>query len=723
MKSNTSGRVRSIFVHLVLIFLSFLCLFFFYILIVNATRSGAIQIEAAINTAFTRSNPGAAGDQQKQFNEGDEIQLSCEDGYLNYVLAGGKWVPTDNYYLRWGAEPVTYSAFYPVVSGASTTNFTLPTNQQRLENLAKADYMTCTVENATDDGSRILRLGMNRKMAKVIMTLADVGGQGKVQGVKIGSYQGYTNGEVVSGTSLISPFITVPEGGKAGQNGCTYTAIVAPGKAGTTDTFVSLNYLGEDLVLPGIPELKPAKCYEFTLKVEGSIITISEPIVSPWDSGTLPGGDAEELQLAAYYVKEQPAGNATGMDWDNAMGVDALRNLLQTNGNSDISNANAVKLDGKKIYVAAGSYEMAKENSGVKIEYSGYSKQVEITIEGGYDPSSTGTDLTKRDVRKYTTAFVRNSGSGASATSNSLLVLGNQTNIIFDGCTFNGQYGLSDAGSVRAVFVAAGGGDATLQLNNCVIKNFNRGSDGGTDGGAAVKVSKGRVLLNDVEMVNNKATGRGGAITTTAANSFLFMNNCLLHENYAPTAWGTAIHAGNGYVCMNNVTVLGTTATGGNSITVNGDAYFMLANTTIVGNSGNPNGVFRAGKNASLVVNSLFAKGAGNRTIYAGNITSGGYNVYQAADAGWGAVATDTDYSSQTLPAATLTDGVYQWTVTGTIDEFATKQAVIDAVKSFDATVGQQFINWVGENGFGVDQRGVARNVNKMQAGAYDAGL
>ena len=685
--------------------------------------SGAIRIEASINTAFTRSNPGAAGDQQKQFNEGDEIQLSCEDGYLSYVLSEGKWIPTDNYYLRWGAEPVTYSAFYPVVSGASTANFTLPTNQQRLENLAKADYMTCTVENATDDGSRILRLGMNRKMAKVIMTLADVGGQGKVQGVKIGSYQGYTNGEVVSGTSLISPFITVPKGGKAGQNGCTYTAIVAPGKAGTTATFVSLNYLGEDLVLPGIPELKPAKCYEFTLKVEGSIISISEPIVSPWDSGTLSGGDVEELQLAAYYVKEQPAGNATGMDWDNAMGVDALRNLLQTNGNSDISNANAVKLDGKKIYVAAGSYEMAKENSGVKIEYSGYSKQVEITIEGGYDPSSTGTDLTKRDVAKYTTAFVRNTSSGASATSNSLLVLGNQINIIFDGCTFNGQYELSDAGSVRAVFVAAGGGDATLQLNNCVIKNFNRGSDGGTDGGAAVKVSKGRVLLNQVEVVSNKATGRGGAITTTAANSFLFMNNCLLHENYAPTAWGTSIHAGNGYVCMNNVTVLGTAATGGNSITVNGDAYFMLANTTIVGNSGNPNGVFRAGKNASLVVNSLFAKGAGNRTIYAGNITSGGYNVYQAADAGWGAVATDTDYSSQTLPAATLTDGVYQWTVTGVIDEFATRQAVINAVKSFDATVGQQFVDWVGEAGFGVDQRGATRNVNKMQAGAYDAGL
>lgn len=685
--------------------------------------SGAIQVEATINTAFTRSNPGATGEQQKQFNEGDELQLSCEDGYLNYVFFGGKWSPTDNYYLRWGTEPVTYSAFYPVINGASTANFILPTNQQRLENLANADYMTCTVENATDDGSRILRLGMNRKMAKVIMTLADVSGQGKVQGVKIGSYQGYTNGEVVETTSLVSPFITVPEGGKAGQNGCSYTAIVTPGKAGITATFVSLNYLGEDLVMPGIPELKPGKCYEFTLKVEGSVISVSEPVVSPWDGGTLPGGDVEELQLAAYYVKEQPAGNATGMDWDNAMGVDALRNLLQTSSNSTVSNANAVKLDGKKIYVAAGSYEIAKENSGVKVEYSGYSKQVEITVEGGYDPSSTGTDLTRCDVSKYTTAFVRSTSSNASATSGGMFCLGNQINITFEDCTFDGQYKQGDKGDVNGFYVAAGqSGNAVLQLKNCVVKNFNRES--ASDAGPAIKIAKGNVFLERVEFVNNRAANRGGAILVGNNNApLLFMNNCLLHGNHAPAAWGTAIHAGNGYVCMNNTTVLGTTGTSNSSVTVNGDARFMLSNTTIVGNSGNPNGVFRAGKGASLVVNSLFAKGAGTKTIYLGNITSKGYNVYQAADAGWGAIGTDTDYSSQTLPAASLTDGVYQWTVASIIDEFATRQSVIDAVKSFDATVGQQFVNWVGETGFGVDQRGATRNANKMQPGAYDAGL
>ncbi len=41
MKSESGNRVRNIFVHATLIFLSFLCLFFFYVLIINATRSHA----------------------------------------------------------------------------------------------------------------------------------------------------------------------------------------------------------------------------------------------------------------------------------------------------------------------------------------------------------------------------------------------------------------------------------------------------------------------------------------------------------------------------------------------------------------------------------------------------------------------------------------------------------------------------------------------------------
>ena len=41
MKSNKAHRLQTVLAYVVLVILSFLCLFFFYILIVNATRSHA----------------------------------------------------------------------------------------------------------------------------------------------------------------------------------------------------------------------------------------------------------------------------------------------------------------------------------------------------------------------------------------------------------------------------------------------------------------------------------------------------------------------------------------------------------------------------------------------------------------------------------------------------------------------------------------------------------
>ena len=54
---------------------------------------------------------------------------------------------------------------------------------------------------------------------------------------------------------------------------------------------------------------------------------------------------------------------------------------------------------------------------------------------------------------------------------------------------------------------------------------------------------------------------------------------------------------------------------------------------------------------------------------------------------------------------------------------------MIEVAKSFNpvaspiTNLGEVFVEWIGEDAFGIDQRGVTRNVNKMQAGAYDAVL
>lgn len=709
--------------------------------------SGAIKINAVIDAAYTRSNPTGTNEQQMQFNNGDQILLSCEDGSVTYMLSGGQWAPTDNYYLRWGNEPVTYSAFYPVTEGTSVANFSLPINQQSLENLASADYMTCTVEDAINEGSSVLHLNMNRRMAKVIMTLDDIDSQSKALGVKIGSYQGYTDGNVSSGTALVTPYVTIPEGGKAGQNGCKYTAIVAPGVANPNSTFVSLNYKGEDLVLPGIPAIKAGFCYEFTLKVEGSVIRLSEPIVTPWETGTINGGDATELQLDAYYVKEHATGNATGMDWDNAMGVDGLRNLLRTNTNSAITTANAKKLDGKNIYVAGGTYLIADQEAGLKIEYSGYSKQVEIKVVCGYDPQSTRKDLSKRDPVRYLTTFTgdANNNGIADAGDYSLFTLGNQIDITFEGCTFScGYHPNEKINGYSGGFLIANGssGNATLQLNHCIIeKCYNAGVNGsGEAGGSGIFMYKGTAKLNHVQLRNNKASSRGGAIRVNDSGSILFMNNCSITGNEGGQ-FGYAIQMSNGHLCMNNTTV---TNNSGRDGTINGAGSMLIVNSTIIEDGAQNSGaVIRCeswpARQSFLMNNIILNKNAANPVVEMSgddtrHLTSKGYNLMggtiMPASTNKFTTSEFDKYNSTISSLNVVWDAnrsVYTWD--GNVNEFTRTAA--DAVKNAITTgfkpdscpfqnLGEEFGKWLDEmDAFSTDQLGNPRDKNAMWPGAY----
>lgn len=709
--------------------------------------SGAIKINAVIDATYTRSNPTGTNEQQMQFNNGDQILLSCEDGSVTYMLAGGQWAPTDNYYLRWGNEPVTYSAFYPVTEGISVANFSLPINQQSLENLASADYMTCTVEDAVNEGAGVLHLNMNRRMAKVIMTLDDIDSQSKALGVKIGSYQGYTDGNVSSGTALVSPYVTIPEGGKAGQSGCKYTAIVAPGAANPNSTFVSLNYKGEDLVLPGIPAIKAGFCYEFTLKVEGSVIILSEPIVTPWETGTINGGDATELQLDAYYVKEHATGNATGMDWDNAMGVDGLRNLLRTNTNSAITTANAKKLDGKNIYVAGGTYLIADQEAGLKIEYSGYSKQVEIKVVCGYDPQSTRKDLSKRDPVRYLTTFTgdANNNGIADAGDYSLFTLGNQIDITFEGCTFScGYHPNEKINGYSGGFLIANGssGNATLQLNHCIIeKCYNAGVNGsGEAGGSGIFMYKGTAKLNHVQLRNNKASSRGGAIRVNDSGSILFMNNCSITGNEGGQ-FGYAIQMSNGHLCMNNTTV---TNNSGRDGTINGAGSMLIVNSTIIEDGAQNSGaVIRCeswpARQSFLMNNIILNKNAANPVVEMSgddtrHLTSKGYNLMggtiMPASTNKFTTSEFDKYNSTISSLNVVWDAnrsVYTWD--GNVNEFT--RTASDAVKNAITTgfkpdscpfqnLGEEFGKWLEEmDAFSTDQLGNPRDKNAMWPGAY----
>lgn len=175
--------------------------------------------------------------------------------------------------------------------------------------------------------------------------------------------------------------------------------------------------------------------------------------------------------LECYYVTPSGKGLLDGSSWDNAMSTELLRNLLNASSNTDITIQNAERLDGKYIYLAAGEYELVKNDAGINVDYTGCKNPVEIYIEGGYDPQSAGTDLSKRDTKRFVTSLIRKTDSHANKTINSVFQLGNQTSLHFNGCVFDGKYNKEENGTVRAFY--PNGTNTSLYLTDCTIKNFN----------------------------------------------------------------------------------------------------------------------------------------------------------------------------------------------------------------------------------------------------------
>ena len=199
-------------------------------------------------------------------------------------------------------------------------------------------------------------------------------------------------------------------------------------------------------------------------------------------------------------------------------------------------------------------------------------------------------------------------------------------------------------------------------------------------------------------------------------------------------SWGNGIQMSEGHICINNTTLIDNMGTGA---ALNGGGSILLTNNTIIGNTSDSHGAVRCetgvGGDTKFINNLLLSENpsAPSFNLNGSNFEafSKGYNVYQRVT-GITMSASDTAYPNPVN--GTLDEkGVYVWDLNqiGSVKGYATKQAVIEVAKSFNpvaspiANLGEVFVEWVGEDAFGIDQREVTRNANKMQAGAYDAVL
>lgn len=652
----------------------------------------AIRIIPEIASPYTKSNPITDG-KETEFNKGDMIALLCNDGHVTYKLTDKGWQTTDNYYLRWGSAPVSYSAFYPATEKSTTFgNFELQSSQRTADRLAAADYMTCTVEDAvkTSDGS--LRLKMERQMAKVSFTLSGIEGSARVQGFRVWTSTGFTEGQPNSDRMYISPYIATAEGAVSGQNGTTYTAIIVPSGADDSKVFVTFNYKGKDITLTGVPELKKGFRYDMDINISGTIISIGSPSVAPWDESTtvIPGGDAEKVPLLPYFVKPVVSGNGNGLSWENAMGMaDFLKMIRQKSGTQAESDENADNVDDRDFYFIGGTYSV----EDIKVEYSGYGSRVKFRVHGGYDPASKGTDVSSRNSE---TVF---DGSG----SKRFLTLGNQTEPTFDGITFANLK--SNVAHEGCISIAAGGsGDARVNFTNCTFRKCT-GSGGQNP---ILMVRKGLAKLNNVTFDGCRADGGvRGLIRLAQKESRVYLNACtFINNTFGGGGFGLLVHLNDvgGNVCLHNVTFAGNDAGCGATGVVNGTGGMLIASSTIVASNYNPAIRCESDQNSgSRLVNSLIIQERDQTAIdmsssgrklksLGGNVIVGGINVNGQYEAS----SNDDAFANRAAAAALKLEWNYGsrhylWNGTTTFTKFSLEQ-LRAAIKSYsNANTGKLY--------------------------------
>lgn len=561
----------------------------------------AVRIVPEIASPYTtKSNPVTQG-KETEFNDGDMIALLCGNRHVTFKLTSKGWVPTDNYYLRWGKAPVTYSAFYPATeTSMSMGNFDLPSSQRTLDRLAASDYMTCTVENAVKSKDGTLNLKMERQMAQVCLTLSGIEEGARVQGFRIWTSTGLFDGKPNADRMYVSPYSTVPEGASVGTNGTKYTAIIVPGAADASKVFVTFNYKGKDITLTGVPEFKNGFRYDMNINIAGTIISIGSPSVTPWDEGTavIPGGDAEKVPLLPYFVKPVVSGTGDGLSWENAMGMaEFLKMIKQKNGTQAESDENADNVDDRDFYFIGGTYSV--EN--IKVEYSGYGSRVNFRVHGGYDPASKGKDVSNRNAE---TVF---DGSG----SKRFLPLGNQTELTFDGITFANLKGNGEG----CIMLAAGGsGDARGNFTNCKFKSCV--SDA-VNQIPVILVYKGMVRLDNVLFDGCRAGKDTRGLIRSANNmSRVYMNACRFVNNTFSGGFGQLVHVNDGMACLYNVTFAHNDVGAGTNGIVNAGGGMLVACSTL--SAANWGAVVRCEsypKYGSMLVNNLLIQENGQKAV------------------------------------------------------------------------------------------------------------
>ena len=202
--------------------------------------------------------------------------------------------------------------------------------------------------------------------------------------------------------------------------------------------------------------------------------------------------------LSAKDVFIKPNASGTGADWSTAANVSYL-------GGSSIA-------DGDVIHIAAGEYLRSTQLSISKY----------VTVLGGYSASSTGTDLSLRDITVNKTVFKPDVTATSRAININAITASGGNKITLDGLYFEG---FSNVSQGAALIITTAQGD--LDFKNLTFTNNQVANSLG--GALALPTA----FLYDITITMDGCTFEGNQATWTTGSGYggaFYINNSTVHK-------------------------------------------------------------------------------------------------------------------------------------------------------------------------------------------------
>lgn len=352
------------------------------------------------------------------------------------------------------------------------------------------------------------------------------------------------------------------------------------------------------------------------------------------------------------FVSASAKGNGDGKTWETALTFDQMAKMLSANRNGALSDdysddtykethktIHAAEIHDKTFHIAAGEYQTANY---IRMKFAQNDTPVKVTLKGGYDANSKGTDLSKRNVATYVTKVIGAKGATGGSGTKRVFLINEKVNLTLDGLsltdgTGDGTYGggaifMDQASSTlnclnctiadntspingAAVYVTAG----TLDFTNCTFsKNIGTGSN---SFGGALYVKNGSLTCTGCTFSENASVNNGGAVWLNAMSKADFIDCDFTSNVCTANLAGAICLSGANPLNITGGTFRGNSAPNGGCFYNNAASTINITGTKFIDNvaSNGVAGVFYCNSTAGPKINIENAEFTGNTATAEGS--------------------------------------------------------------------------------------------------------